>query len=404
MARRAAPAEPKRTALTVQQMKSGIARLEKRIEELEAFNPQLVQKRWSPEVKPLETAIEETLESVFGHNTVAYNRYRAAAKLDNGPVFMRSDFGAGRVLDEPREAQQYVTEGKEQSIKLLRQAIRGLREEVAEHEQAATLADAGVAPNIQPVAWEDAQPLVNNGRVEKTVFICYRRIAVAWAQSIFQDLTQHGYDVFFDFHGIASGGFEEVILGNIKARAHFLVLLTPSALERCSDPADLFRREIETAIGFQRNIVPIMLEGFDFGTPGIESQLGDTLAPLKRYNGLPVYAAYFPAAMDRLREKYLNVPLDTVLHPVSPSAERVAKNEQAAAANAPPVTEKELREAGQARYLFTVKVPYQDELEKVEGTRAEEPYGPGSLIIYDGDSVVARYPKVQRWLRQQRQP
>jgi hypothetical protein len=34
--------------------------------------------------------------------------------------------------------------------------------------------------------------------------------------------------VFIDFSGIDSGDFESVILGNITARAHFLVLLTPS--------------------------------------------------------------------------------------------------------------------------------------------------------------------------------
>jgi hypothetical protein len=259
--------------------------------------------------------------------------------------------------------------------------------------------------NSRPVPLESAQPRMNNvRRIEKTVFISYRRSAVAWAQSIFQDLTQHGYDVFFDFRGIASGGFETIILENIKARAHFLVLLTPSALERCSDPADLLRREIETAVGVRRNIVPIILEAFDFGAPGIDSQHWPTLAALKGYNGLQVYPAYFTEAMDRLRQRYLNVPLDTVLHPVSPSAERAAKDDQAAAASAPPVTEEGLREAGQPHYLFTVKVRYQDELEKLEGTRAEEPQGRGSLTIYDGDSVVGRYPDVERWSRQQRKP
>jgi hypothetical protein len=49
---------------------------------------------------------------------------------------------------------------------------------------------------------------------------------------IFQNLTQNGYDVFFDYLGIASGDFERIIIGNITARAHFLVLLTLSALER----------------------------------------------------------------------------------------------------------------------------------------------------------------------------
>jgi hypothetical protein len=104
-------------------------------------------------------------------------------------------------------------------------------------------------------------------RIEKTVFLSYRRTNIPWALAIFQSLTLHGYDVFFDYNGIASGDFERVILGNITARAHFLILLTPSALERCEEPTDWLRREIETALANQRNIVPLMLEGFDFGLP-----------------------------------------------------------------------------------------------------------------------------------------
>jgi hypothetical protein len=58
------------------------------------------------------------------------------------------------------------------------------------------------------------------GRIEKSVFISYRRTAVAWALSMFKDLTSHGFDTFFDYHGLASGSFENVIFENIRARAH----------------------------------------------------------------------------------------------------------------------------------------------------------------------------------------
>jgi hypothetical protein len=95
--------------------------------------------------------------------------------------------------------------------------------------------------------------------VEKTVFISYRRTNAPWALAIYQDLTHNGYDVFFDYLGIASGDFESIILENIRARAHFLILLTPSALERCGEPGDWLRREIETALEARRNIVPLML-------------------------------------------------------------------------------------------------------------------------------------------------
>jgi len=179
-------------------------------------------------------------------------------------------------------------------------------------------------------------------RIEKTVFISYRRTNIPWALAIFQYLHHHGYDVFFDYDGIASGDFEGVILGNITARAHFLVLLTPSALERCAEPTDWLRREIETALHSRRNIVPLMLEGFDFGSPKIASQLTGKLATLKSYNGLSIPPEYFLEAMGRLRERYLNVPLTAVLHPASPSAQAAASEQQAAAHAAPPVREEEL--------------------------------------------------------------
>src|SRR5713226_8228918 len=178
-------------------------------------------------------------------------------------------------------------------------------------------------------------------RIEKTVFLSSRHTNIPWALAIFQDLTQHGYDVFFDYLGIASGDFESVILGNITARAHFLVLLTPSALERCDDPADWLRREIETALANQRNIVPLMLEGFDFGAPKIAGQLTGALAALRRYNGLNIPPDYFEAAMDRLRS-YLSVPLAAVLHPASASAQQAATEQKAAAGVAPAVQEEEL--------------------------------------------------------------
>ena len=159
---------------------------------------------------------------------------------------------------------------------------------------------------------------------------------------MFQYLTQHGYDVFFDFDGIGSGDFERIIIENIKARAHFLVLLTPSALERCGEPTDWLRREIETAIETKRNIIPLMFDGFHFGASSVINQLTGKLATLKSYNALPVVAAYFTEAMSRLCEKYLNVPLEMVLHPASRSAQESATAQRASAIDATLVKQDEL--------------------------------------------------------------
>src|ERR1019366_8804977 len=79
-----------------------------------------------------------------------------------------------------------------------------------------------------------------------------------------------------------------------------------------------------------------------FSTPAIADQLTGTLAPLKLYNALRIHGEYFDEAMKRLRVKYLNVPLHTVLHPASASAQRSEKEQQAAAVSAPVVRQKEL--------------------------------------------------------------
>ena len=82
-----------------------------------------------------------------------------------------------------------------------------------------------------------------------------------------------------------------------------------------------------------------MLEGFDYSSPAIAKQLTGELAKLKHYNALNVPADYFEEAMGRLRERYLNVPLDAVLHPASTIAKQTAKAQQFAATSAPKVRE-----------------------------------------------------------------
>jgi len=181
------------------------------------------------------------------------------------------------------------------------------------------------------------------GRIEKTVFISYRRTNLPWALCIYQSLTMHGYDVFFDYLSIDSGNFEKVIIENIKARAHFLIILTPSALERCKEPGDWLRREIETAMDEKRNIVPLMLESFDFGSPLVKQALTGKLATLNQYNGLRVPSEYFLEAMDRLRDRYLNVVLGKIALPsLDVDAKEITETQKLAASEAAPVKPKQL--------------------------------------------------------------
>jgi formylglycine-generating enzyme required for sulfatase activity len=168
-------------------------------------------------------------------------------------------------------------------------------------------------------------------RIEKTVFISYRRKDISWALAVYQDLTHQGYDVFFDYTSIPSGDFEQIIISNIKARAHFVLILTPTTLDRCSQTGDWLRREIEIAIDEKRNIIPLFFNGFNFGADNVSEKLTGKLKKVSQYNGMNVYQDFFSEAMTRLRTKFLNVPLTAVLHPVSAEVQEVVLEEQRAA-------------------------------------------------------------------------
>jgi predicted nucleotide-binding protein len=137
--RRSSPAKPESPILTLEQLRRRIERLQKCIDDLEAFDPQTIRQRDAPEVMGLETAIDGALEAAFGVNTPAYLRFCPAATLDNGARSVRmapnwAGGGFAGVSDAlaAQETRQYLADGKQQSIVLLRQAIRAVEDEIAD--------------------------------------------------------------------------------------------------------------------------------------------------------------------------------------------------------------------------------------------------------------------------------
>jgi len=204
---------------------------------------------------------------------------------------------------------------------------------------------------------------VMTARIEKTVFISYRRTNFWTALAVFQNLYANGYDVFFDYKSIPSGDFEQVITENVKSRAHFIVILSPSALERCNEPGDWLRREIETAIENKRNIIPLMMEGFKFGSSTTVKALTGKLAELKKYNAMGIPVEYFEEAMGKLRgDRFLNKPLESVFHPVSNVTTQITEEQKSAASEAPPVEKEQLtaQEWFERGYVFNEDKNYDE--------------------------------------------
>jgi hypothetical protein len=149
---------------------------------------------------------------------------------------------------------------------------------------------------------------------ENTVFISYRRSASRFAaRAIFQYLRQKSYDVFMDVESIDSGDFGKIILNQIAARAHFLIILSKGTVERFSEPNDWLREEFETALELKRNIVPIILSDFHFEEA--KPYLTGKLEYLNKLNGLQVPDDYFEEAMTRLCVRYLKQPVYGYLSP-----------------------------------------------------------------------------------------
>ncbi|MBT3316154.1 MAG: tetratricopeptide repeat protein [Anaerolineae bacterium] len=180
------------------------------------------------------------------------------------------------------------------------------------------------------------------GIKQKTVFISYRRTNFYTALAVYQDLHAHGYDVFFDYESIDSGDFEQIIFENIQHRAHFLVILSPSSLERLKEANSIMRREVEMAVDEGRNIIPLTMEGFDFGNHSSKEAFFGKLANLSSYNAVGLVPEYFDAGMEKLR-RFLDIALEDVRLPaLSAITEEDTEKRQAKASEEPAVEEKSL--------------------------------------------------------------
>jgi uncharacterized protein (TIGR02391 family) len=75
MARRSTPAPLQSANLSCDQMEAAIPKIDRRIAELEAFDPASIKQRGDPALKSLELKLETFLTDLFGADTLEYKRY-----------------------------------------------------------------------------------------------------------------------------------------------------------------------------------------------------------------------------------------------------------------------------------------------------------------------------------------
>lgn len=129
-------------------------------------------------------------------------------------------------------------------------------------------------------------------------FISYRRSGGSTEARLIQTkLDQHGLNAFLDVDDLRAGHFDKALLKRIAEAPNFIVILSPHSLDRCSDERDWLRLEIVQAVETQRNIVPIIMPGFQF--PKTET-LPAELKDLPTYQSVNYSHDFFGAMIDRL--------------------------------------------------------------------------------------------------------
>ena len=99
------------------------------------------------------------------------------------------------------------------------------------------------------------------------VFVSYRRSDAFTANLVAEKLRNLGYSVFFDVETLRSGNFNVQLYDVIQNCKDFVLVLPPNALDRCISEEDWIRKEVCHAIECKKNIIPVLLRGFDWPEP-----------------------------------------------------------------------------------------------------------------------------------------
>ena len=125
------PPQPTAPNLTPEHMRKGIEGINRRIVELEKFDPDTVEDRSDPRIAALQTAIADTLVRILGEGTPDYDRYAEAQHLDTAGIVRGTSL---------KEVERGLYRGRERAFGLLHGLIKKLEEDLEDDEGGAVVA------------------------------------------------------------------------------------------------------------------------------------------------------------------------------------------------------------------------------------------------------------------------
>lgn len=128
------------------------------------------------------------------------------------------------------------------------------------------------------------------------IFISYRRdLGIDTAARVATFFKKRKCEVFYDINSMHIGAFDEQIYENIKTSNFVISLLSKGALDRCSNPNDWVRKELECAFENNIPVVPLIMPGFVY-----PSDLPESISKITFCHGLEYNAVLFDLVMEKL--------------------------------------------------------------------------------------------------------
>jgi hypothetical protein len=153
--------------------------------------------------------------------------------------------------------------------------------------------------------------------VKFDIFISYRRKGgYNTAKLLYDRLRMDGYSVSFDIDTLEKGDFDKELEARVKGCKDFLVVLSSEIFDRFYNPEydpkdDWVRLEIACALSENKNIVPLVLDGFDWP----KNPLPSDVKAITRKNSIDLNPKHFEDAYSTLKRRFLDSqPHWTVRH------------------------------------------------------------------------------------------
>ena len=145
------------------------------------------------------------------------------------------------------------------------------------------------------------------------IFISYRRKGGSdTALHLYYLLSKEGYSVSFDLDTLRAGKFADELYSRIDKCKDFVIVLNEEAFDRtikeeCPRENDWMRLELARAIEKSKNIVPVLLPGFEMPPKGV---LPEDIDPIAEIHGPHRSDEYFDGFYKRLKEFLKSKPTD----------------------------------------------------------------------------------------------